>query len=236
VEIREEDEHESLLLIVWSVGAAVLVLLGASWLVRARIVRPLHVLRAGAVLAGLGSVTAATEQRTASAAEIARQVQQTSDVTRAAGVHARAFDERMRALQETAERIGGVVRLINEIAGQSNLLALNATIEAARAGEAGKRFAVVAFEVKHLAAQTARATEDIAAQVDEVRQVTDEVAVAVHRMGETIGPIEAVADVIATSIDQQGAATRDIDIAFRQSPETLADVDHLIAAVSRRAA
>jgi methyl-accepting chemotaxis protein len=166
--------------------------------------------RADGALADLGSVTAATEQLTASAAEIARQVQQTADVTRAASQHARASDERMRALQDTAERIGGVVRLINEIAGQTNLLALNATIEAARAGEAGKGFAVVASEVKQLAAQTARATEDISAQVTEVREVTDEVAVAVRRMGETIGQIEAVADVIATSIDQQGAATRDI--------------------------
>ena len=166
--------------------------------------------RAEQSVADLGAVSAATEQLTASAGEIARQVAQATETSRAAGEHARATDARMRELQEAAERIGDVVRLISAIAGQTNLLALNATIEAARAGDAGKGFAVVASEVKQLAAQTARATEEISAQVQGIRAVTEQMAAAVRQMGGTIARVDEVAAAIATAVEEQSAATREI--------------------------
>jgi len=171
--------------------------------------------RADGALDDLAAVSAATEQLTASAAEIARQVAQAAQAAQAATTHARDSDGRMQALQATAEKIGGVVRLISEIAGQTNLLALNATIEAARAGEAGKGFAVVASEVKQLAAQTARATEEIGAQVAEVRAVTDQMVASVRQMGLTIAQVDEVAGAIAASVEEQGAATREIAVAVQ---------------------
>ena len=119
-------------------------------------------------------------------------------------------DAKVASLAQAADRIGDVVRLIPDIAGQTNLLALYATIEAARAGNAGKGFAVVAGEVKALAAQTVSATEQIDAQIGAIRAATGDAVGAVRKVGEAIGQVEAVATAIAAAVEQQPAATQEI--------------------------
>jgi methyl-accepting chemotaxis protein len=156
------------------------------------------------------TVAASSEELSASISDISRQV------THAAGIAGRAVDETkqtdgtVQGLAESAERIGEVVKLINDIAGQTNLLALNATIEAARAGEAGKGFAVVASEVKSLANQTAKATEEISAQIAAVQKVARDAMDAIKGIGNTIGEVSAVATSIASAVEEQGAATQEI--------------------------
>ncbi|MBK1659199.1 methyl-accepting chemotaxis protein, partial [Paracraurococcus ruber] len=158
----------------------------------------------------LGAVAAATEELTASATEIARQVAEATIATQDAVERAGRTGETVQGLSEAVARIGDVVRLIGEIAGQTNLLALNATIEAARAGEAGKGFAVVASEVKALAAQTARATEEIGQQIGAIQSATGGAVAAVEEVQVAIRRMDAVATAIAAAVEQQGAATREI--------------------------
>jgi methyl-accepting chemotaxis protein len=158
----------------------------------------------------LTSVAAAVEELTSSFVEITRQVTTAADVSRQAVQRAEASQDSIHGLADATVRIGDVVRLINEIAGHTNLLALNATIEAARAGEAGKGFAVVAGEVKALAAQTARATADIAGQIDRVRAATGTTIAAVNEIGGMIGRMNEAATAIATAVEQQSATTREI--------------------------
>ena len=156
------------------------------------------------------TVAAATEELSSSIQEIARQVVQSSTIAGQAVQEAAATGGTMQTLSEAAQKIGEVVRLINDIAGQTNLLALNATIEAARAGEAGKGFAVVASEVKHLATQTARATEDISAQVAAMQSSTSNAVAAIERIDATIGRMNEISTSIAAAMEQQGAATQEI--------------------------
>jgi methyl-accepting chemotaxis protein len=158
----------------------------------------------------LNSVAAAAEQMAASINEISKQVAHVTQAVRNAVTSAEATDAKVAGLAETADRIGDVVRLINDIAGQTNLLALNATIEAARAGDAGKGFAVVAGEVKVLAAQTAKATDQIGAQIVAIRAATQEAVTAVRDVGSAIGQVESVATAIAAAVEEQAAATREI--------------------------
>jgi methyl-accepting chemotaxis protein len=136
------------------------------------------------------TVAASTEEMAASIAEVARQVAEGARTARQATEQARATDESVAGLAEGAQRIGEVVRLISDIAGQTNLLALNATIEAARAGEAGKGFAVVASEVKQLAAQTAKATEQIGAQIEAMQAETARAVEAIRGIGRTIEALD----------------------------------------------
>ena len=156
------------------------------------------------------TAAAATEELSASVQDIGRQVGDSARIADAAVADVKRADDAVAVLAESAERIGMVVGLINDIAGQTNLLALNATIEAARAGEAGKGFAVVAGEVKNLASQTARATEDIVAQIKGIRDATQEAVTAVHGIGETIAQVSRIASGIAAAVDQQAAATQEI--------------------------
>ena len=163
--------------------------------------------RAGA---DVQAVAASAEELAASVAEITRQVSEGASVARAAADAARATDGTVQGLAQAAARIGDVVRLISDIAGQTNLLALNATIEAARAGDAGKGFAVVASEVKNLAAQTARATEEIAGQISGIQGTTGHAVAALRSITATIERMNEVTTAIAAAVEQQGAATREI--------------------------
>jgi methyl-accepting chemotaxis protein len=163
--------------------------------------------RAGA---DVQAVAASAEELAASVAEITRQVAEGAEVARAAADEARATDGTVQGLAQAAARIGDVVRLISDIAGQTNLLALNATIEAARAGDAGKGFAVVASEVKSLAAQTAKATEEIAAQIGGIQGSTGEAVGALRSITTTIERMNEVTAAIAAAVEEQGAATREI--------------------------
>ena len=177
-------------------------------------------------------VAAATEELTASISEISRQVAESTKVTNNAVTQAERTNVEVQALADAAQRIGDVVLLISGIASQTNLLALNATIEAARAGEAGKGFAVVAAEVKNLAAQTARATDDITAQVAAIQTATGS---SVQAIGNTIVRVNEIAATIAAAVEQQGAATQEIARNVQQASTGTTQVAGHIASVSQAA-
>jgi methyl-accepting chemotaxis protein len=156
------------------------------------------------------TVAAATEELHASISEISRQVAQASETANLAVAETDRTNTTVEGLAEAAQKIGEVVSLIQNIASQTNLLALNATIEAARAGESGRGFAVVATEVKALATQTAKATEDISAQIAAIQQESNNAVMAIKTIGTTIAQMNEIATAIAAAVEQQSAATRDI--------------------------
>jgi methyl-accepting chemotaxis protein len=160
--------------------------------------------------ANVQSVASATEEMTSSVNEIGRQVQESSKIAGEAVRQAQQTDARIAELSKAAGRIGDVVKLITAIAEQTNLLALNATIEAARAGEAGRGFAVVASEVKQLASQTAKATDEIGTQIAGMQAATQDSVAAIKEIGGTIGRISEIASTIAAAVEEQGATTQEI--------------------------
>ena len=192
----------------------------------------------GAMTAGaqVGSnaqtVAAATEELTASIHEIGRQVEQSTQIAGTAVDEAQRTNRLVQGLVETSSRIGDIVKLIRSIAAQTNLLALNATIEAARAGEAGKGFAVVAGEVKSLANQTAKATDEISVQITAVQKATEDAAVAIAGIGRTIGQVSEIAATIATAVEQQRSATQEIAHAVKDVAHTSERANGNIASVT----
>ena len=159
---------------------------------------------------GIQNAASASEQLSSSIGEIARQVAHSAESARQAAAESNRTDASVEELANAAGRIGDVVRLIGDIAAQTNLLALNATIEAARAGDAGRGFAVVAGEVKNLAAQTARATEEIGQQIAAMQAATQDSIGAIRAISGRIEDISRLAAQVASAVEEQGAATAEI--------------------------
>ncbi|HVT52028.1 MAG TPA: methyl-accepting chemotaxis protein [Dongiaceae bacterium] len=181
------------------------------------------------------TVASATEELSASIGEITTQVTESTRIVAEAVNQATATNAKVQGLAEAAQKIGDVVRLINDIAGQTNLLALNATIEAARAGEAGKGFAVVASEVKTLATQTAKATDEIAAQVRSIQDATRSSVEAIGSIASTINRVSEISTAIATAVAEQGAATQEISRNVQQAAQGTTEVSSNIGGVTAAA-
>ena len=181
------------------------------------------------------SIAKATEELTSSVGEIARQVHESSRIANEAVAQAQKTDGRIAELSQAAQRIGDVVKLITAVAEQTNLLALNATIEAARAGEAGRGFAVVAQEVKALAAQTAKATEEISGQIARMQTATAESVAAINDIGTTIDRVSEIASAITDAVVAQGALTQEIARNIQQAAEGTSRVAVNIGEVNKGA-
>jgi methyl-accepting chemotaxis protein len=181
------------------------------------------------------SAAAAADEMASSVSEISRQVQDSHKISREAVSQVEQTNARIADLAQSASRIGEVVKMISAVAEQTNLLALNATIEAARAGEAGRGFAVVASEVKALAAQTAKATEEISEQIGQMQSATNQSVSAIQEIGGTIGRIAEISQAIAAAVEEQGAATQEISRNVQQAAQGATQVAGSITDVNRGA-
>jgi methyl-accepting chemotaxis protein len=181
------------------------------------------------------NAAAASKELSQSIVEISRRVQESNGVAAEAVKQASATDERMAELSAAGDRIGDVVKLITSIAEQTNLLALNATIEAARAGEAGRGFAVVAQEVKTLAGETAKATDEISAHIVNMQRATGESVDANKAIGLTIERISEITTSISSAVEQQGAATESIARGVEAAANGTLDVADNIERVAKGA-
>ena len=179
------------------------------------------------------TMAAAAEQLSASIAEIGRQVASSAAIAGKAAEKANYTDSTVQTLSTAAQQIGEVVALIQSIANQTNLLALNATIEAARAGEAGKGFAIVASEVKNLAAQTAKATDDIRVHIEGVQRIAGDTVQTIQDIGTTIAEVNEIATSIASAVEEQNAATKEIADNVRRAAEGTHQVSSNIADVTQ---
>jgi methyl-accepting chemotaxis protein len=181
------------------------------------------------------SAAAAANALSQSVVEISRRVQESNGVTADAVKQADATDQRMKELSAAGDRIGDVVKLITSIAGQTNLLALNATIEAVRAGDAGRGFAVVAQEVKNLAGQTAKATDEISAHIVNMQRATGESVGAIKAIGLTIERISGITTSISSAVEQQGTATQSIAEGVQAAASGTLDVADNVERVAKDA-
>jgi methyl-accepting chemotaxis protein len=181
------------------------------------------------------TMASAAEELAASIAEISRQVSHAARTAGDAADRTNKTNESIQGLAAAADKIGDVVKLINDIAGQTNLLALNATIEAARAGEAGKGFAVVASEVKSLATQTAKATEDIASQIAGIQSSTKDAVSAIREIGTVISQVSEISTTIAAAVEEQGAATQEIARNAQEAAKGTSEVSANITGVTQAA-
>jgi methyl-accepting chemotaxis protein len=185
--------------------------------------------------ANVGAVASAAEEMSASVTEIGRQVHDSSRIAGEAVEQAKDTDARIAELSRAAGRIGDVVKLITAIAEQTNLLALNATIEAARAGESGRGFAVVASEVKALAAQTAKATDEITTQIAGMQVATQDSVGAIKAISATIARISEIAQTVASTVEEQGAVTAEIARNVVEAAKGTTEVAEKITEVNRGA-
>lgn len=185
----------------------------------------------GATTGDAQAIAAAAEELTASVSEIQRQAHRSNEITQRAVEQASVTSSSVAELTSAAQKIGDIIHLINDIASQTNLLALNATIEAARAGEAGKGFAVVAGEVKSLAGQTAKATEEISAQINAIQTATGKSAEAIRSISDIIGEISGIAQEISSSVEQQNEATREIANSAQSVSRRTGETTEIISSV-----
>lgn len=181
------------------------------------------------------SATSASRELASAIAEMSAQFHNSTQIVAGAVTQAEQTKNVVSALIDAGEKIGAVVKLINKIAGQTNLLALNAMIEAARAGDAGRGFAVVAAEVKALATQTARATDEIQVQVSSIQSATRETVAAISAIGGKIEEINHVATIIASSVEEQSAATQEIARSVALSSESMLTVSENLITVRQAA-
>ncbi|WP_417670828.1 protoglobin domain-containing protein [Roseibium sp.] len=181
--------------------------------------------------ASVSSSAAATEQMTSSIEEIGRQASLSSTTAQEAVEGARKTNESVQQLSAAAETVGSVIGLISEIAEQTNLLALNATIEAARAGEMGKGFAVVAAEVKDLASQTTKATEEITEQVASIQRATKQSVDDIGRITATISTVSEIATNIASAVEEQTSATTEISLNVQRAAQSSSEFSQTIGSV-----
>ncbi len=184
-------------------------------------------------LTNVQTVAATAEELNSSIVEINRQITQSTEMTTNVENESQVAGTAIGELSQTSEQIGAIVELITGIAAQTNLLALNATIEAARAGEAGKGFAVVASEVKALAAQTAKATEEIEVQVGAVQAGTGRAVSSIELVTKTLADLNSVSGAIAAAVEEQGAATTEIARSMSEASNGVGDISEGITGVSR---
>ena len=178
------------------------------------------------------SVAAATEEMNMSIAEIARRIEEADGIVKRAADQTVHAENLVASLEQTAHKIGEVVQMITDVANQTNLLALNATIEAARAGEAGKGFAVVAGEVKNLANQTARATDEIAGQIGAVQDATRTTAQEIGGISEIMASVTAITASVAAAVEQQQATTAEIARSVTSAASSAQEVSRNIAGLT----